>query len=330
MTSKTLSKPHSDLVTSAAFDPASKVSLGETIRDFIRDYRAREAAKATLYRYEHYLDDYKSWLELEGLPADMASLQGKRGVKHIQGYLAYMRRDKAAAPGTIATAFRVLKTFWNWAVRESLDEDNEPSIPPFVKRSPMDFLAKTETPRDVVADDVGEPFSDEEVSRILAEIGPPNSRSLEVLRNRAMVHTLLASGVRRKELTGLLISDYNPDHGYITVRRSAAKQTRRRDDSRLTTLYGVAQKEVNNYVRRLRMEGKVNGPLFPSLRGGQTEHRGHHLRPDSVTQILDRIVKNIQAKCPREVGAFRPMCSASIELGCADAGACDGATPSRV
>jgi integrase len=208
-----------------------------------------------------------------------------------------MRRETGAAPGTVATAFRALKTFWNWAVRESLDEDNEPSIPPFVRRSPMEFMAKTDTPRDIVADDVGEPFSDAEVARILAEIGPPNSKSLEVLRNRAMVHTLLASGVRRKELVGLLISDYNPDFGYITVRRSTAKQTRRSDDSRLTTLYGEAQKEVNRYVRRLRSEGKVNGPLFPSLRGGQTEHRGHHLRPDSVTQILDRIVKSIQAKC---------------------------------
>ncbi|HLG11467.1 MAG TPA: hypothetical protein VI876_06865 [Dehalococcoidia bacterium] len=45
MASKTLSKPQSDLVTSAAFDPASAVSLEETIEDFIREYRAREAAQ---------------------------------------------------------------------------------------------------------------------------------------------------------------------------------------------------------------------------------------------------------------------------------------------
>ena len=156
MASKTLSKPQSDLVTSAAFDPASAVSLEETIEDFIREYRAREAAKATIYRYKHYLTDYAGWLDSEGLPTDMGSLQGKRGLRHVQGNLAYMRREKAAAPGTVATAFRALKTFWNWAVRESLDEDNEPSIPPFVRRSPIDFLAKTETPRDVVADDVGD------------------------------------------------------------------------------------------------------------------------------------------------------------------------------
>jgi len=45
LATRTLSKPHGDLVTSSAFDPAATVTLQETIRDFIADYKAREAAR---------------------------------------------------------------------------------------------------------------------------------------------------------------------------------------------------------------------------------------------------------------------------------------------
>jgi integrase len=306
-----LSKPQADLVT----DLAATVTIHDTIRDFISDYRAKDAADQTRYRYAHYMEDFAAWLEREGHPVDMASLQGKRGFRYVQSYLAYLRSGRAAAPGTVATAFRVIKTFWNWAVRESLDEDGEPGNPPYVRKAPTDFFTKSDRPKDVVADDIGEPFTDDEVKRILDAIGPPNSRRLEVLRNRAIVHTLLSSGVRRCELTRLLMSDFNPDTGVILVRRSTAKRTRRDDDARLTTLYGEAWREVNRYVRRLRAERLGSGPMFPSMRGAR-EYRGRPMRPDSITQLLQRIVESIQEACPnRACHAKGEGCSECVRYG---------------
>ena len=251
MTNRTLSKSHGDHVIGQVSDLASEVTIQETIRDFVADYAARDMAPSTVYRYRHYMEDYAAWLAREDSPADMGSLQGKRGFRYVQGYLAYLRKERSAAPGTVATAFRILRTFWNWCTRESLDDDDEAKNPPFVRKSPCDYFTKTEVPKDRVQDDIGEPYTPEEVKHILDAIGKPSSRDLEVLRNRAIVHVLLASGVRRKELTGLMVADYNTDNGVIEVRRSAAKQTRRADDSRMTTLYGEAMREVNRYVRHL-------------------------------------------------------------------------------
>jgi len=297
LTTQELSKSQSDHVIRQASNHASEVTIEETIRDFVADYTARDMSQATVYRYRHYVNDYAAWLAREDCPTDMGSLQGKRGFAYVRAYLDYLRKERSAAAGTVATAYRVLKTFWNWAVRESLDDDDEANNPPFVKKSPCDYFTKTEIPKDRVQDDVGEPYTPEEVRRILDAIGKPNSADLEVLRNRAIVHVLLASGVRRKELAGLMFSDYNPDNGVIEVRRSTAKQTRREDDSRMTTLYGEAMREVNRYVRHLRVSGMARGPLFPSLRGGQVGHRGRNLRSDSINQMLGRIIVRIQDQC---------------------------------
>lgn len=292
MAIKQLSKSQGDL----GIDLAASVTIRETIQDFVRDYQARDAADSTRYRYRHHMEDFAAWLEANGHPVDMSSLQGKRGFRYIQGFLAHLRTERMAAPGTVATAYRVLKTFWNWCVRESTDEDDEPGLPPYIRKAPTDYFTKADRPKDVVADDVGEPLTDEEVKRILDAFGPPNSRKLEVLRNRAMIHTLLCAGVRRKELARLMVSDFNPDTGVIMVRRSVAKATRRDDDERLTTLFNSGWREVNRYVRLLRAEGRASGALFPSMKGPKG-HRGTHMRPDSITQLLDRVVKDIQDAC---------------------------------
>jgi integrase len=266
-----LSKPHGDHVTLVTNKsgglPEKEVTFEETAADFLADYSARDVSDSTKYRYRFFLRDYLEWLEAGERPTEMAALQGKRGSTYLKEYLAYLRTERLSAAGTIATGYRSLKVFWNWCVRESTDEDGAATLPPHVRSSPCAFIASNETPRDRAQDDVGEPYSDAEVRRILDAFGPARSPELEVLRNRAIVHVLLASGVRRKVLAGLMVSDYNPDSGVIFVRRSTAKRTRREDDSRVTTLYGEAMREVNRYLRLLRARGMATGPLFPSLRG---------------------------------------------------------------
>ncbi len=312
MADRKLSKPHSELVTSPRREKlktakeevrtlASEVSIQETIDDFIIDYRARDSAKSTIDKYRRHLRDYSEWLEASGHPTEMWSLQGTSGYRLLKLFLLYLRDERHAAPGTVATVFRVLKTFFNWCVSESLDEYKEVTLPPYVKHTPTGDFRKEEMPKDVTGDNVGEPYSEVEVKRLLDAFGPAKAKSLEVLRNRAMVHTFIASGLRRQELARLIVADFDPETGIIRVRRSAAKQTKAADDGRKAVLYGEPFREVSRYVRRLRADGNTNGPLFPSLKGRVVENRGNHLRPDSITTLIDRMVKSVQVKCPNKV-----------------------------
>ncbi|MGE0059009.1 MAG: tyrosine-type recombinase/integrase [Dehalococcoidia bacterium] len=285
------------------------------------DYRARDSAKSTMDKYRRHLRDYILWLESEGSPLDMWSLQGTSGYRLLKLFLIHLRDERRSAPGTVATIFRVLKTFFNWCVAESLDEDKEPTQPPYVRFAPTADFKKEEMPKDVTGDNVGEPYSEIEIKRLLNAFGPANSKSLEVLRNRAMTHTFIASGLRRQELARLIVADFDPETGVIRVRRSTAKQTNAQDDGRKAVLYGEPFREVSRYVRRLRADGKGNGPLFPSLKGRDVEHRGNHLRPDSITTMFDRTVKTVQAACKNAANHSKKLHRADARTpaeGCAE------------
>ena len=136
------------------------------------------------------------------------------------------------------------------------------------------------------------PFTDAEYKRILDTCGARRSKNIWERRNRAIVLVLLNTGLRRKEVAGLLISDYHPDQGHISVRRSNAKRTKSRDDSRTTVIWGDAKVELDNYIRLLNYSGKATGPLFPS-------ERGHALRPDGITSFMGRTIRRAQEACPK-------------------------------
>ena len=53
----------------------------------------------------------------------------------------------------------------------------------------------------------------------------PNLADPLGLRDRAMLETLYATGLRRAELCALALGDVNPERGTLTVRRARGKRT---------------------------------------------------------------------------------------------------------
>ena len=106
MTNRTLSKPHSERVTplgrgrpktakETLQDRASGYPIQDAIDDFIIDYRARDSAKSTIAKYRRHLNDYKCWLESEGSPTDMWTLQGTSGYRLLKLFLIHLRDERS-------------------------------------------------------------------------------------------------------------------------------------------------------------------------------------------------------------------------------------------
>lgn len=273
------------------------------LRDLIPIYIGEcfRVTESTRNKYQRQLIKYAEWLAQAGRPTDTYRLGCRKGGKHIIDYLAHMERD-GAAPGTQIAFHVALRPFWTWILERSLDEDESPGAEPYYARRNPALLAevKRALPADEVADDTGEPFTDAEVQGILDAIGTART-DFWTLRDRAMILMLSHSGLRRGELVALKVSDYHPADGSITVTNSAAKSTKRRDDSRTTKVYNSSHREINRYhailtsdKSRAKGRGGANDPLFPSR---QSRKGGKHLRPDGLGQWFIKLVQGIQSRC---------------------------------
>jgi len=264
------------------------------------------AAKTTHEKYRRELRAFADWCQAQRFPTDTYSLSGKRGGKYLIAYLQHMEQEGKAATSQL-TAYRCLKTFWRWCLEESTDDNDEPGQEPYyVRRAPTDLPeVKAALPADEVADDVGEPYTDVEVERILEAIGSQRG-DFWTLRDRAMIQMLSHSGLRRKEVVNLKVSDYHPADGTITVRNTVAKSTKRRDDSRTTKVYNDAHREINRYYmiltgdrQRAKGRGNPSDPLFPSRHSGKDS--GKHLTNNAVGHWFVKLVQGIQAACKHAV-----------------------------
>ncbi len=307
MTLATLHRPHNDRGLFSD-DPAATVTIRETIADYLVDCEAEGFDPTTIDKHKRDLGAFATWLESSGHPTDMHHLQGARGATIVKLYMRYLeqhggRDGGPGAPGNLAAKFRQLKAFGHWCVKSSRDVDGQPNNPPFMRQSFADRdLVKA--PKDTPADDVGKPYSNEELQRLLAEFGSERSSNLRIKRNRALVLVLRFAGIRRAEAAKVLVEHYDPQNGTIHLPDGVAKRTRRTSDQRTTIICNArAQLEVNGYVKLLKAGGRGTGPLFLSFRGGRS------LRPDAISDLIGRAVDRVQDKCSNRK-------SHSDDLGC--------------
>lgn len=103
------------------------------------------------------------------------------------------------------------------------------------------------------------------------------------LRDGAMLAALYSTGVRRAELTGLTLADYNPGTRALKVRGKGDKE-------RLVYLIPAA---VTAMEKWLAVRGRAPGGLFPPLRKGSVivcdkAGRPAHMTPRALGKVLDR------------------------------------------
>ena len=163
----------------------------------------------------------------------------------LQGYLA----DRfAAGIGARSTArfLSCIRGFYKFLVRERVLENN-----------PATFI---ENPK------LGRPLpkslTQQDVESLLQA---PQGDEAVVLRDRAMLELLYASGLRVSELTGLQVAEVNLRQGVVRVFGKGSKE-------RLVPMGAVAQQVLEEYMRAARpvlLGGKSSNVLFPSTRAQQ-------------------------------------------------------------
>ncbi|MFQ5444300.1 MAG: tyrosine-type recombinase/integrase, partial [Nitrospinales bacterium] len=100
--------------------------------------------------------------------------------------------------------------------------------------------------------------------------GAPNPKTLEGIRDKAMLEMLYAAGLRVSELVSLGMSNVNMEVGYIRTFGKGSKE-------RMVPIGEVARTAVEDYLVKSRpmiLKGRQVGELFVTRRGANMTRQG--------------------------------------------------------
>ena len=194
-------------------------------------------ARNTLEAYRRDLADFAAWL----VTARSGVLTDARP-GDIHGYLAHLFARQAKAR-TGSRRLSALRRFYRYLARERL--------------APADPTLNIDSPR--LPRTLPKSLTETDVEALLC--APDVARSLG-LRDRAMLETLYASGLRVSELVGLKLAQINLDMGVVRVMGKGAKE-------RLTPLGDEAVDWLRRYLADARpalLSGRLSSALFVTAR----------------------------------------------------------------
>ena len=196
-------------------------------------------ARNTLESYRRDLAQFTSWLgKQHGKPL----INGDQA--DIQAYLGYQFRKKARA-SSVARLLSTLKRFYRYCLRQER-----------IKADPTLKIDSPKLPRALPKS-----LTEEDVESLLD--APPVERALG-LRDKAMLETLYASGLRVSELVTLKLPQVSHDMGVVRVIGKGSKE-------RLVPLGEEALAWIKRYQEEARaalLGGKTSNDLFITARGG--------------------------------------------------------------
>ncbi|HUP97164.1 MAG TPA: site-specific tyrosine recombinase XerD [Usitatibacter sp.] len=197
-------------------------------------------ARNTLDAYRRDLTQFAAWLE---------DAQGKSltdaAAADLQRHLAWQVDTRHAKPRTTSRLVSALKRFYQFALREGVRRDD-----------PAAALDSPKLPRSLPKS-----LSESEVEALLAA---PDVGTSQGLRDRAMLETLYASGLRVSELVTLKSVQVSLDMGVVRVLGKGSKE-------RITPLGEEAVAWIERYRNEARpalLGARKSDALFVTARGG--------------------------------------------------------------
>ena len=200
-------------------------------------------AANTLAAYRRDLSAFAAWLQTPAqsrLPAAVPLTQAETA--HIESWFA--ARHAESRPTTANRRLAALRRFYAWALREH--------------RSPRDpcltLVAAKQPPR------LPKTLSEAQVEALLRV---PDTGTARGLRDRAMLETLYATGLRVSELVGLRALEESLNEGVVRVVQGKGGK------DRLVPLGAEAAHWIDRYLREARPElagAKVSDALFITAR----------------------------------------------------------------
>jgi site-specific recombinase XerD len=188
-------------VSAVAGDPATHPALDR----FLRSLAARDASEHTVRAYRTAVGTYLAWLTERGVDWTRPARA------ELRGYLA--RLGAGATRSTVAQRLAAIRSFHRWAAREGLaagDPWGAIATPRLPRR----------LPRVLEVDQVGRLLGVVEAELATAEAARPDRVALATalaLRDRALVETAYAAGLRISELAAADLASVDLRRGEIRV-----------------------------------------------------------------------------------------------------------------
>lgn len=199
------------------------------VDEFLWSREADMRSLKTIAYYRKELTLARRWALAQDLELWQAT------TRDLRAYFLLLQQTRN--PGGVHSMFRVLRAWYNWMIDEEL-----------IVRSPLRGI-KLSTEQKVI-----KPFAPEEVKRLLEAAG----KSDNPLRDTLIVMILLETGMRRGELLGLHLSDFQD--GLVKVLGKGRKERR-------IPVSPEVAKALRRYVSRERKE--TEGDILLIGRDGQ-------------------------------------------------------------
>jgi integrase/recombinase XerC len=209
------------LVTDTTPTAAGRREWDQEAQSYLGVVESQGRSPHTVSTYGHSLEAWARWREAEGLSLDPVAATRREA----QSWVAHLHRT--VAPGTGATRFAHLVTFYRWMVQEW-------SVSGEVRPSPFDHVRgpKATTPRVAV-------LPDNAMDLLLATC---HGSTFAALRDRAIIALTVSAGLRRSEVASLALEDVD------TVARMV--RVRGKGDTDAVVPFGqVAADALRHYVR---------------------------------------------------------------------------------
>ena len=228
--------------------------LQEDVEDYLRYSQIeRGLSDNTIFAYRQDLMDFLAFLKKEGLDSWPTK------AVDIDAFLAE-QRDLNKATSSISRMISSLRKFYQWLVRQNIQKINpmlEIDSPKKEHRLPV-------------------ALSVDEVTKLLDQ--PDVTKKLGI-RDRALLETLYATGIRVSELINLKFSDLHEELKLLKVLGKGSKE-------RLIPISDVAISWIKSYQEKVRdplllKSGKYTDTIFLNNRGGA-------LTRQAVWQIIKR------------------------------------------
>lgn len=215
---------------------STSLTVAQAIADFMLHQRTSRHSKKTIQFYEFCLGRLLSWLE-----SQQVVLVEEVNATTLRQFMLTL--EGAMKPNSVHAIMRAVRALFKFLQKEEA-----------IAACPMDRVKMPKLDKVILP-----AFTPEEID--LLEKATSGKEATD-LRNRALIHLLLDSGLRLAECAALKVGDIDLQTGVFKVMGKGRKE-------RVSKLGSVALKSFTKYAR-LR-SGKPGEPLWLGRRGPMTE-----------------------------------------------------------
>jgi site-specific recombinase XerD len=206
----------------------------EALDSFLRRLAARDTSEHTRRSYRTAITQYLDFLEARAVDWH------KPPRPLIRGYMAELA-ERPLAKRSISSRLAALRSFYRWARREGI-VDADPWSGALTPRQPRRLPQVLGT---------------DQVEDLLDAAPHSSARPALALRDRAIIETAYAGGLRISELAAARLADLDLGRGELRVLGKGRKE-------RITLLGGPAREALSDYLREGRPELLATGTMAES------------------------------------------------------------------